>query len=100
LDGGEAPIFQVTPSDNPSLILRHSTSSGVWCETLKLIKKKPNVSVSGPEMFGFSDATVKMLIQELPNTKKCTSYQWKDFDGTPSSPTSTNQADSELDILQ
>lgn len=31
-------------------------------------------------MFGFSDPTVKMLIQELPNARKCNNYLWKDFD--------------------
>ncbi len=76
----KGPVFTVTPADDPSRVLTHSTSSGVWCETLKLIKKKANVSVSGPEMFGFSDATVKMLIQELPNAKKCTGYAWRNFD--------------------
>lgn len=35
-------------------------------------------------MFGFSDPTVKMLIQELPNAEKCTSYQWKEFHGSVS----------------
>ena len=47
---------------------------------LKLIKRKAQVSVSGPEMFGFSDPLVKMLIQELPDARKCTHYQWVDFD--------------------
>lgn len=32
-------------------------------------------------MFGFSDATIKMLIQELPNARLCSQYLWKDFDG-------------------
>ena len=80
VDGGSAPIFKVTPSDKPHLAQTHNTSSGVWCEILKMIKKKQTVSVSGPEMFGFSDPLVKMLIQELPDARKCTSYQWKDFD--------------------
>jgi len=80
LDGGKAPIFQVSPQDNPNLKVTHSTSSGVWCEVLKMIKRKPNVSVSGPEMYGFSDPTIKMLIQELPNADKCESYEWKEFD--------------------
>lgn len=30
--------------------MQHSTSSGVWCEMLKMIKKKSSVSVSGPEV--------------------------------------------------
>lgn len=42
-------------------------------------------------MFGFSDPTVKMLIQELPNARLCKGYQWKEFESetsllTPSSP--------------
>jgi len=82
IDGGNAPIFQVTPADDSNLVMKHTTSSGVWCEMLKLIKKKPTVSVSGPEMFGFSDNTIKMLIQELPNARKCKSYGWKEYDGS------------------
>jgi len=100
IDGGNAPIFQVTPSDDPNLIMKHTTSSGVWCEMLKLIKKKPTVSVSGPEMFGFSDNTIKMLIQELPNARKCKSYGWKEYDGStplassnPGSPSQHNMED-------
>jgi hypothetical protein len=50
LDGGPAPIFRVSPSDNPSMGVQAPTSSGVWCEMLKLIKKRANVSVSGPEV--------------------------------------------------
>jgi len=38
------------------------------------------VSVSGPEQYGFSDQTVKALIQELPNATKCRRYQWIEFD--------------------
>jgi len=39
LDGGTGPIFQVTPGDDPTHSITHHTSSGVWCEMLKLIKK-------------------------------------------------------------
>jgi len=80
IDGGTAPLFTITPADDPTLLFKHATSSGVWVEALKLIKKRPNVSVSGPEMYGFSDPSVKMLIQELPDARKCSTYQWKDFD--------------------
>jgi len=90
IDGGSGPIFQVTPSDDPSLVIKHATSSGVWCETLKLIKKRPTVSISGPEMYGFSDPTVKMLIQELENAHKCKNYQWKDFDSPNNNTQTTN----------
>jgi hypothetical protein len=46
---------------------------------LKRIKKRSNVSVSGPEMYGYSDPTVQMLFQELPGARNCHSYQWKQF---------------------
>eukprot|EP01114_Cavostelium_apophysatum_P015128 TRINITY_DN4061_c0_g1_i1.p1 TRINITY_DN4061_c0_g1~~TRINITY_DN4061_c0_g1_i1.p1 ORF type:complete len:2056 (-),score=800.22 TRINITY_DN4061_c0_g1_i1:68-6235(-) len=82
LDGKSGPIFRVSAADSKNVAVQHHTSSGAWCEMLKLIKKKSTVSVSGPEMYGFSDPTVKMLIQELPNSRLCKNYQWKDFDGS------------------
>jgi len=99
VDGGSSPLFRITAMDYPELVLQHATSSGVWVEALKLIKKRPNISVSGPEMFGFSDPTVKMLIQELPNARKCLNYIWKDFDfGSPvSPPIASNLAENRVD---
>jgi len=37
-------------------------------------------------MYGFSDPTIKMLIQELPNADKCSTYQWQTFDVTNAAP--------------
>lgn len=50
LYGEKGPIFQVTPLDNSNLVFQHATSSGVWVDVLKRIKKRSNVSVSGPEV--------------------------------------------------
>ncbi len=78
-DAQGKPSFVVYSEDDPARLFRHHTSSGVWVECLKKIKRRQTVSVSGPEMYGFADPTVQMLIQELPNADKCANYQWKRF---------------------
>lgn len=37
-------------------------------------KREHSNSASGPDYFGFSNATVAKMIQDLPNVDKCTSY--------------------------
>lgn len=45
-------------------------------------------------MYGFSDNTIKMLIQELPDAEKCSSYIWQDFEGTTKPrPSTANSGD-------
>lgn len=45
-------------------------------------------------MYGFSDNTIKMLIQELPEAEKCSSYIWQDFEGTTKArPSTANSGD-------
>ncbi len=45
-------------------------------------------------MYGFSDNTIKMLIQELPDAEKCSSYIWQDFEGTTKArPSTANSGD-------
>lgn len=45
-------------------------------------------------MYGFSDNTIKMLIQELPEAEKCASYIWQDFEGTTKArPSTANSGD-------
>eukprot|EP01102_Stenamoeba_stenopodia_P017678 TRINITY_DN6377_c0_g2_i1.p1 TRINITY_DN6377_c0_g2~~TRINITY_DN6377_c0_g2_i1.p1 ORF type:complete len:750 (+),score=266.72 TRINITY_DN6377_c0_g2_i1:129-2378(+) len=98
-DAGGNPKFVVWAEDAPEQIYHNSTSSGVWTEVLKRIKKK-TVSVSGPEMFGLSDPTVQKLIQDLPGARECKNYLWKEINikrpvklGLPSSPISNAQSD-------
>lgn len=43
---------------------------------INLVKRQV-VTISGPERFGLSDPLVVKLIQELPNIKSCTKYQFK-----------------------
>lgn len=80
IDGGKSPMFRVTPLDAPNEAVVHSAPSGCWRVMLGRIKQRDDVSVSGPEMFGFSDTTIRMLIQELPNARLCTRYAWVDFE--------------------
>jgi len=83
VDCGDAAGFKVTPHDAPELSMVYNTASRVWMEMLKKIKRRSTISVSGPEMYGYSDPTVRMLFQELPNAEKCENYQWQDFEGSP-----------------
>lgn len=39
-----------------------------------LTGKRMFTQLSGPEMFGFSHATIAKLIQEMPNANLCTTY--------------------------
>jgi hypothetical protein len=80
VDGGKAPLFKITPTDAPNEAIVHQAPSGAWRSMLGRIKQRTDVSVSGPEMFGFSNATIRMLIQELPNARLCNRYAWFDFD--------------------
>ena len=85
------PIFRVLLKDDPAhngysfhyikITLHrwtHSTASGVWMKVLQSLKRKPNISVSGPEMYGLSHPLVKRLIEELPNAKNCLEYEFMD----------------------
>lgn len=94
--GDDAPTFRVTPEDRPDLVFEHSTSSGVWTQALKAIKKKPSVSVSGPEMFGYASPVIQLLFQELPDAEKCEKYLPKAFEETPDSPASPSASPKRL----
>jgi hypothetical protein len=44
-----------------------------------LRKKEFKNTVSGPEYYGLSFATIKKMIQELPGAEECLGYQWVDL---------------------
>jgi hypothetical protein len=101
--GNGNPRFIVWGEDTPEQVFTNATSSGVWSEALKRIKRRSSASVSGPEMFGLFDPIVQMMIQvctsrlsffpfllllrrltfprqqDLPRANECKSYQWKSF---------------------
>ncbi|KAH8551223.1 F/Y rich C-terminus-domain-containing protein [Umbelopsis sp. PMI_123] len=86
LDGGNAPIFQVTPEDSPTNVFSGASASGVWKQLLDQIASlgvTAKTHASGPEMLGLSNLAVTKAIQELPDADKCTRYvpqRWLDHD--------------------
>eukprot|EP01090_Pellita_catalonica_P016153 TRINITY_DN4558_c0_g1_i1.p1 TRINITY_DN4558_c0_g1~~TRINITY_DN4558_c0_g1_i1.p1 ORF type:complete len:541 (+),score=110.11 TRINITY_DN4558_c0_g1_i1:94-1716(+) len=93
VDGGNEPVFVVEPlfedgepcKENERIIA--TTPSGAWTEVVKRVNslklektgKRLFTTVSGPEMFGFSHATIAKLIQDLPGADLCERYVARDF---------------------
>ncbi|KAJ1920411.1 hypothetical protein H4219_001387 [Mycoemilia scoparia] len=82
IDGGDTPIFQVRPEDQPDKVFTATSSSGVWKLALDEIMSKGvgvKTHASGPQMYGLSNLAVTKAIQELPDAEKCSKYvmqQW------------------------
>ncbi|KAG2392998.1 hypothetical protein C9374_009575 [Naegleria lovaniensis] len=81
LQGDDAPIFKITPSDD-TISYTSSTPSGAWSAVIKTVQESKNKSmktctVSGPEYFGLSNSKVRHLIELLPDAEKCTHYKRK-----------------------
>lgn len=84
LDGGNAPIFQVTADDAPGAVFQAPTSTGAWTAVVRqanqLRSRDISNSASGPDYYGLSNATVSMLIEDLPCSERCLNYQRKKFE--------------------
>ncbi|ETO31015.1 hypothetical protein RFI_06101, partial [Reticulomyxa filosa] len=83
LEGPNGAQFEVVAEDDPENPLVGGSASNVWTTIIKRVatmradsSKRKTCTVSGPEMFGFSDAVIQALIEELPNADKCADY-WK-----------------------
>lgn len=68
LDGGDRPLFKVTPSEEPDKPIIRDSTSGCWLEIVKRIEsmtniRKGKVTVSGPDRYGLQEAPVMQLIQ-------------------------------------
>lgn len=78
VDGGDAPQFEILPSDIPGRIFTSPTSTGAWSAVIKAANqirhKDASNTASGPDYFGFSHPIVAKLIEELPGADHCTSY--------------------------
>eukprot|EP00347_Sterkiella_histriomuscorum_P008410 403345198 len=82
LDGGERPLFKVTPAEEPDKPIIKDSTSGCWLEIVKRIEsmtniRKGKVTVSGPDRYGLQEPAVMQLIQQLPNADKCQRYQFR-----------------------
>ncbi|KAG0015383.1 transforming growth factor beta regulator 1 [Podila clonocystis] len=77
LDGGDAPIFQISLEDMPEKVFRHSSSSGAWELALKSLMDlgfNAKTHASGPDMYGLTNLGVIKYIQEMPNAHRCRRY--------------------------
>ncbi|CAO3575022.1 unnamed protein product [Mortierella alpina] len=78
IEDGEAPKFQIDAEDQPGKPIIAGTATGAWTHVVKtanqIRRREHSNSASGPDYFGFSNATVAKMIQDLPNVDKCTSY--------------------------
>jgi len=85
-DGGNAPIFEVTPEDAVDKKTTASSPTGAWISIVKAVNEMRNKdhsnSASGPDYFGFTSSTIAKLIQDLPNADKCKNYRWQKFETT------------------
>lgn len=86
--------FQIDAEDQPGKPIIAGTATGAWTHIVKtansIRKRDHSNSASGPDYFGFSNATIAKMIQDLPNADKCKSYIMQRFEEpsakTPSTP--------------
>lgn len=84
LDGGTGPIFDVYADDNPEQRFQSPTPTGAWTAIVKQVNalrgREYANSASGPDFFGLSNPTISMIIENLPEAKRCTQYQRKVYE--------------------
>ena len=82
LDGGEKPIYRVTCSEDPNNPIVRDSSTGCWVHICKRVNelsdhKKAKVTISGTERFGLLEETIRRILEFLPDSEKCTKYNFK-----------------------
>lgn len=74
--GDRQPTFVVSRTDAAAdQCWQGATAARVWQQALKSVGAP--VDRRGTELFGFDDATVRQLIEELPGARDCWKYAWK-----------------------
>lgn len=93
IDDGEAPKFQIDAEDQPGKPIIAGTATGAWTHVVKtanaIRKRDHSNSASGPDYFGFSNATIAKMIQDLPHADECKSYVMQRFEEPTVKPPST-----------
>ncbi|KAF9910263.1 hypothetical protein EC991_006992 [Linnemannia zychae] len=93
IDDGEAPKFQIDAEDQPGKPIIAGTATGAWTHVVKtanaIRKRDHSNSASGPDYFGFSNATIAKMIQDLPHADECKSYIQQRFEEPSVKPPST-----------
>ncbi|KAF9427259.1 hypothetical protein BGZ76_002400, partial [Entomortierella beljakovae] len=84
IDDGDAPKFQIDAGDQPGKPIIAGTATGAWTHVVKaanaIRKRDHSNSASGPDYYGFSNATIAKMIQDLPGVEKCESYIMQRFE--------------------
>ena len=61
-----------------------NTATGAWTTVVReansIRHRDHSNSASGPDYFGFSQATIRKMIQDLPNARKCKNYVVQNFE--------------------
>ncbi|CAG8557844.1 10455_t:CDS:2, partial [Scutellospora calospora] len=83
-DGGEGPKFVIEAEDQPDKPIIANTATGAWTSVVReanaIRHRDHSNSASGPDYFGFSQATIRKMIQDLPNANKCKNYVEQHFE--------------------
>ncbi|KAF9410241.1 hypothetical protein BGZ76_005547 [Entomortierella beljakovae] len=94
IDDGDAPKFQIDAGDQPGNPIIAGTATGAWTHVVKtanqIRKRDHSNSASGPDYFGFSNATIAKMIQDLPNTDKCKTYIMQRYEEPLARPSQNN----------
>ncbi|CAG8466106.1 10226_t:CDS:2 [Ambispora leptoticha] len=83
-DGGEGPRFVIEAEDQPGKPITANTATGAWTTVVReanaIRHRDHSNSASGPDYFGFSQATIRKMIQDLPNATRCKKYTTQNFE--------------------
>ncbi|CAG8685112.1 10657_t:CDS:2 [Dentiscutata erythropus] len=83
-DGGDGPKFVIEAEDQPDKPIVANTATGAWTSVVReanaIRHRDHSNSASGPDYFGFSQATIRKMIQDLPNAGKCKNYVEQHFE--------------------
>ncbi|KAG9298998.1 hypothetical protein G9A89_020311 [Geosiphon pyriformis] len=83
-DGGDGPRFVIEAADQPNKPITANTATGAWTTVVReanaIRHRDHSNSASGPDYFGFSQATIRKMIQDLPNASKCKNYTIQNFE--------------------
>ncbi|GAA5906643.1 hypothetical protein JCM6882_008082 [Rhodosporidiobolus microsporus] len=97
VDGGSSPRFELYPADQPGVVVSGTTPTAPWAQVLKAANKVRDKShsggISGPEMYGLANNTVKAMIQELPGAQGLSGYVWQNFVEDPTLAPSVSHAE-------
>ncbi|CAG8615388.1 9911_t:CDS:2 [Acaulospora colombiana] len=102
-DGGEGPKFVIEAEDQPDKPIIANTATGAWTSVVReanaIRHRDHSNSASGPDYFGFSQATIRKMIQDLPNAYKCKNYVIQNFELAEENGGETNSSNGDGDVV-